>query len=132
MAEASVKRPIRCYLCGHRFDVSARAMSIPCPMCHKALKIEDIHVKSYLPVNDLQTCGKITITKSGRVTARRIQCGYGIDCEGKIEGVIQTDGVVRFGPKAQWKGEMLESPTLTIEDGASLWGAVKVPWDRDK
>ena len=71
MAKQAARRDIRCYLCGHRFEVSTRTMSVPCPSCHKALKVEDITVKNYLPVNDLQTCGRITITKTGRVVAKR-------------------------------------------------------------
>lgn len=132
MAQATVKpkRQVRCYLCGNRFEVSMRAMSIPCPGCHKAIKIEDIHVKTYLPVNELQTCGKITIAKKGRVKARRIQSGSGIECEGVIEGEIESDGEVRLGPKAIWKGTLLQSLALAIADGANLSGIVRVPWER--
>ena len=105
-------------------------MSTPCPSCNKALKVEDVVVKSYVPVNDLQTCGKITITPRGRVAAKRIQSGEGIECEGVLEGAIETPRSVTLGPKASWKGTLLCSGSLVIEDGAKLVGAVKVPWDR--
>ena len=92
MARAKgIKRSVRCYLCGHRFDVSTKTLSTACPGCFSAIKVEDVVVKTYLPVTDLQTCGKITITRRGRVAARRIQCGGGILCEGIIEGSIETD-----------------------------------------
>ncbi len=130
MGKAVTTRDIRCYLCGHRFTVSMRAMSTTCPGCHKAIKIEDVIVKTYIPVVDLQTCGRIKITKRGRVAARRIQSGDGIDCDGIMEGAIETDGDVHFGPKSSWKGKSLLSRTIDIAAGAKLIGIVTVPWHR--
>ena len=105
-------------------------MSTTCPVCNKAIKVEDLVVKSYVPVILLQTCGKIRITKRGRVAAKRIQSGDGILCEGVIEGDVETDGVVKMGPKASWKGESLRSRSLAIAAGAKLLGVVTVPWHR--
>ena len=107
-----------------------RAMSTTCPGCHKAIKIEDVIVKTYIPVVDLQTCGRIKITKRGRVAARRIQAGDGIECDGIMEGSIETDGDVRFGPKSSWKGTSLLSRSIEIAAGAKLVGIVTVPWHR--
>jgi hypothetical protein len=120
-------RPIHCYLCGHGFEVSARAMSTTCPACNKAIKVEDVVVKSYLPVTDLQTCGRISVTARGRVAAKRVCGGGGIECKGAIEGSIDTEGVVSFGPKATWKGGTLRSDHLEIAEGASLDGRIEVP-----
>ena len=130
MAKAAAKRTVRCYLCGHGFTVSPRAMSTTCPRCNKAIKIEDVVVKSYIPVVELQTCGKIRIAKRGRVAAKRIQCGGGIICEGAMEGAVETDGDVRLGPKAFWKGKTLQSRSLEIAAGAKLIGVITVPWHR--
>jgi cytoskeletal protein CcmA (bactofilin family) len=91
--------------------------------------VEDVVVKTYLPVNDLQTCGKITVAKNGRVVAKVIRAGDGIECEGVLEGAIQTDGDLALGPKASWKGKTLHSRTLHIADGAKLQGYIKVPCD---
>src|SRR5688572_27365872 len=96
-SKAPTRRDIRCYFCGHTFEVSQRTMSVPCPGCNKALKVEDILVKTYLPVNDLQTCGKITVAKNGRVVAKIIRSGDGIECEGALEGAIETDGSLSLG-----------------------------------
>lgn len=131
-ARTSAKRTVRCYLCGHRSEVSTRTMSTNCPGCHRAIKVEDVTVKTYLPVNDLQTCGKVTITKKGRVVAKRIQSGDGIVCEGVLEGAVETDGPVTLGPKASWKGNSLQCRSLSIADGAKLLGAVKAPWTREE
>ena len=105
-------------------------MSVPCPHCHKALKVEDVHVKTYVPVNDLQTCGRISVAKNGRVVARMIRAGEGIDCEGTLEGAIEADTQVVLSGKSTWKGKTLVTPSLVIEDGAKLQGHVKVPWHR--
>ncbi|MCP3906297.1 MAG: polymer-forming cytoskeletal protein, partial [Planctomycetes bacterium] len=125
------QRPIRCYLCGRRFDVSALTMSTTCPSCHRAIKVEDVRVKSYLPVIKLQTCGRIEVTRRGRVAAKTIQSGDGIECEGALEGDVETDGSVALGAKSSWKGKVLNSRVLTVEDGASLVGFVNVPWQRE-
>ena len=105
-------------------------MSVPCPHCHKALKVEDVHVKTYVPVNDLQTCGKITVAKNGRVVARMIRAGDGIDCQGTLEGAIEADAPIVLSGKSTWKGKTLVTRSLVIEDGAKLQGHVKVPWER--
>ncbi|MHC4949174.1 MAG: polymer-forming cytoskeletal protein [Planctomycetota bacterium] len=105
-------------------------MSTTCPGCHKAIKVEDVVVKSYLPVNDLQTCGRIRVTRRGRVAAKRVQSGDGVICEGTIEGSIETDGAVELGPKATWKGKKLQSRSLAIANGATLTGVICVPWER--
>ncbi len=130
MGRIAPTRAIRCYLCGYGLTVSARAMSTTCPGCNNAIKIEDMVVKTYVPVVDLQTCGRIKITKRGRIAARRIQCGDGITCDGTIEAAIETDGDVSFGPKSSWKGKTLQSRSIKIAAGATLLGVVKVPWHR--
>lgn len=129
-SKVAATREVRCYLCGHRFSVSARTMSTTCAACNKAIKVEDLIVKSYVPVLDLQTCGRIKITKKGRVAAKRIQCGDGIDCEGVMEGSVETDGGVRLGSKATWRGKTLQSRSLDIAPGAKLVGQISVPWTR--
>lgn len=129
-ATSTPRRSIRCYLCGHVFDVSSMTMSVPCPHCNKALKVEDVHVKTYVPVNDLQTCGKITVAKNGRVVARMIRAGEGIDCEGTLEGAIEADDHMMLTAKSTWKGKTLVTRSLVVEDGAKLHGHIKVPWER--
>lgn len=130
--KSGTKKTIRCYLCGREQNVSTRTMSTTCPGCNKAIKVEDVIIKSYMPVNDVQTCGKIKITKRGRVAAKIIKCGGGVECEGTVEGEIETDGHVKLGPKSLWKGKSLRCGSLDISDGAKLIGEVKIPWVRDE
>jgi hypothetical protein len=129
MSKSPPKRAIRCYLCGHHFDVSTRTMSVPCPKCNKALKVEDINVKSYLPVNELQTCGDITVAKNGRVVAKVIRAGGSIECEGVLEGAVHAEAQLILCGKSSWKGKALHSQSLQVEDGAKLQGYVKVPFE---
>jgi hypothetical protein len=89
-----------------------------------------VHVKTYVPVNDLQTCGKITVAKNGRVVAKMIRAGDGIDCEGTLEGAIEADEGMVLTDRATWKGKTLVTKTLVVQDGAKLNGHVKVPWRR--
>ncbi|MHC5022841.1 MAG: polymer-forming cytoskeletal protein [Planctomycetota bacterium] len=130
--KAAARRAVICYFCGHRHEVSTKTMSTTCPGCNRAIKIEDVVVKTYLPVADLQTCGKITITKRGRVAAGRIQSGQGIVCEGTMEGNVEAEGGVKLGPKARWKGKRLQSGGLIISPGAVMQGDVCVPWTREE
>ncbi len=128
----SVRRNIRCYLCGRPMEVSSKTMSTTCPGCNRAIKIEDVLVKSYVPVNDLQTCGRIKVTKRGRIAAKHIQSGDGIECEGSIEGSIESEGCMRLGPKSNWKGRALQSQSLAVSEGATLHGDIIVPWSREE
>ena len=125
------RRMIRCYYCGTESEVSGKTLSTACPGCHKAIKIEDVTVKTYMPVNDLQTCGKITITKRGRVAAKQVKSGEGVDCQGTVEGAIETEGAVELGPKSEWKGPLLVCSSLRIVEGAKINGIISVPWSRD-
>ena len=122
----AVNRQIACYHCGHLLDVSAKAMSTTCPGCHKAIKVEDLVVKTYVPVNDLQTCGKIRVTKRGRVAAKNVHSGDTLWLEGSIEGSVIADGNIKLGPKSSWKGKKLAGPKLIVQDGAALDGFVQV------
>jgi hypothetical protein len=110
-------------------EVSLKTLSTTCPGCHKAIMVEDVIVKSYVPVNDLQTCGHITVTKKGRVVAKRVMAGAGLTCEGVVEASLEVAGPIELGSKASWKGRELRTPALRIEDGAELEGRVHVPWD---
>lgn len=101
-------------------------MSTTCPGCHKAIKVEDVVVKSYVPVNDLATCGHIKVTRRGRVAAKNVKSGEGVVIEGTVEGSITTGGNVQLGPKSSWRGQTLEGKALTVSDGATLNGYVRI------
>lgn len=121
MAKPIPSREVRCYLCGHAFEVSAKAMTSSCPQCHKGLRVEDVVVKNVQAVRRLQTCGKLTIERKGRVIASLVEAQGGIDCKGALEGRVVCGGSVRIGKSAEWKGDC-RATSLRVEAGAKILG----------
>jgi predicted RNA-binding Zn-ribbon protein involved in translation (DUF1610 family) len=119
MAKAAPQRRVQCYHCRHRFDISSRAMSVPCPKCAKALIVEDVVINTAHNVRKIQTCGKVIIEKKGRVVAQSIEAHGGVEVEGVVEAKVLSGGPVRIGAKAQWKGD-LAAPSLTAELGCRI------------
>lgn len=101
-------------------EISARAMTVSCPSCHKKLLVEDITVSNAQSVTKLQTCGKLTVEKGGRVIAQLVEAAEGIEVHGILETkAAVTLGKVFIGSKAQWKGDC-KAPTLEVELGARI------------
>jgi DNA-directed RNA polymerase subunit RPC12/RpoP len=121
MARTATPRTIRCYLCGHTFEVAARTMTTSCPGCSKALKVEDVVVKTIEAVRKIQTCGRVVVQKSGRVFAQAVEAQEGVDVEGVLEANVVSGGPVRIGPKATWKGDC-RAPSLRVELGGTIVG----------
>lgn len=119
MAKAAPKRTVQCYHCRHRFDVGTRAMTTSCPRCSKSLRVENVIVKSVEAVRRLQTCGRITVTKRGRVIAQLVEAHDGVEVEGVMEANVLSGGPVRIGAKAQWKGDC-RAPSLSVELGGRI------------
>jgi len=126
MAVERAQRTILCYHCGHAQEVSARAMSLPCSACHRALKVEDLDVKNYLPVTEVLTCGTLHVTPRGRIAARRIHAGQGAKIEGPVDGSLESHALIVMTARAVWRGESLRCPRLIIEDGAVMNGRVEM------
>jgi len=119
MGKQPNQRPIRCYHCGERFDVAARAMTVSCPKCNKGVLIDDIIVKDAQGVSKMQTCGKIIVRKGARVIAQLVEANEGIEVQGLMDSKVVCRGPVLIGPKAQWKGD-LQAPTLEVKLGAKI------------
>lgn len=94
-------------------------MSVSCPACSKPIRVEDIIVNSAQGVTKLQTCGKITIEKNGRVIAQLVEAQQGIEVHGVMEAKVLSAQKVFIGAKAQWKGD-LRAPSVEIEPGARI------------
>ena len=119
MAKQNTLRAIQCYHCRSAFEVSARAMTVSCPSCHKKLLVEDVVIKDTQSVTKLQTCGRILIEKNGRVMAQLVEAHQGIEVQGVIEAKVLSGQRVIIGPKAQWKGDC-RAPSVQIELGARI------------
>jgi len=119
MAKQNTLRAIQCYHCRSAFEVSARAMTVSCPACHKKLLVEDVVIKDAQSVTKLQTCGRILIEKNGRVMAQLVEAHQGIEVQGVIEAKVLSGRPVIIGAKAQWKGDC-RAPAVQIELGARI------------
>jgi cytoskeletal protein CcmA (bactofilin family) len=119
MAKPAVQRTVQCYHCRHRFQVGTRTMTSSCPKCSKALRVEDVIVKTVEAVRKLQTCGRVVVTKKGRVIAQLVEAHDGVECEGIMEANVLSGGPVRIASKAHWKGDC-KAPTISIELGSSI------------
>lgn len=118
MAKSNL-RTVQCYHCRTSFEVSARAMTVSCPACSKSIRVEDIVVTGAQGVTKLQTCGRITIEKNGRVIAQLVEAQQGIEVHGVMEAKVLSGQKVFIGAKAQWKGD-LRAPSVEIEAGAKI------------
>src|SRR5690606_167050 len=122
-------RRITCYHCGRSQEVSGRTSSTVCPACSRTLVVEDIVVKAYKGVRNVETCGRLIVTRKGRVVAQqRIVAHGGIELEGKLEcQEALVTGAVVMGEKAEWRGD-LTALSLSVADGAIIRrGFFRVP-----
>ena len=121
MARHQGPRLVQCYHCRHRFEVSGRAQSTSCPGCNKALMVGDEHItKLRGPLKELRTCGRITVSKRGRLIAETIEAHDGIDCQGIIDAKTVLSGkTVTLGPKCDYHGD-LTAPSVEMHKGAKV------------
>lgn len=94
-------------------------MSVSCPKCSKPLVLEDVVIKVAYSVRKIQTCGRVVVQKKGRVIAQMIEAHGGVEVEGILEANVVSGGMVRIGPKAQWKGDCT-ALALEVELGGRI------------
>ena len=72
------------------------------------------------PLKELRTCGRITVTKRGRLIAEHIEAHGGIDCQGIIDAKHVLSGeTVTLGPKCDYHGG-LTAPNVVMHKGAKV------------
>ena len=72
------------------------------------------------PLKELRTCGRITVTKRGRLIAETIEAHDGIDCQGIIDAKHVLSGTtVTLGPKCDYHGD-LTAPSVIMHKGATV------------
>jgi len=116
MAKAPSQRPVQCYHCRHRFDVGAMTQSTVCPACNKSLVVQDVVINTLKAVRKIQTCGKVIVQKKGHVIATLVEANEGVEVDGVMDGAVVTQGAVRLGKTAHWKGDC-RAPSLAVELG---------------
>ncbi len=127
---AQRNRLVQCYLCRHRFEVSAKAMTVSCPECHRPLLVQDVVVKTLQAVKKLQTCGSLVVQKKGRVIADLVEAHGGIEVIGTLHAKSVRGSRVRITKTANWKGDCHAS-SVQIEPGATVEGGYFHVPDRD-
>lgn len=112
---------IVCYHCGEISSVSARAISASCEHCRRSIDLGDIVVKATHWGGVLCTCGRLTIGRKARATAKMAVASFGVDILGQFQGLVVSGGPVSIGPRAKFTGAVW-APSLLIEPGAEVNG----------
>lgn len=112
-----VQRTVQCYHCDERFAVSAKAMTVSCPACSRALMVEDVIIKTTHSVRKLQTCGRIVIQKRARVIADLVVGQEGIEVSGVLEAKQAKAARVHVRMKGRWQGDC-EAHHVLVDAGA--------------
>lgn len=121
MAKATGPKYVYCYHCGKRLQVGAHTKSTLCGGCNKTVLVEDIVVKRYYGVSNIETCGRLIVGRRGHAAAQnRIIALGGIELEGRLHCVhALSAGCVTIGPKAEWEGD-LAALSLVVNEGAVI------------
>ena len=115
---------IVCLYCQKAQEISRRAKSVTCRFCYKALRIEDLPIKTYEARRAIEVVGVVTVEKKGTVVSDRIICN-GLIVRGKVRGHITSRGPVLIGPEAEVKGD-ITAPSLAVGAGAVLEGNYRI------
>jgi DNA-directed RNA polymerase subunit RPC12/RpoP len=114
-----VQRMVQCYHCDERFEVSAKAMTVSCPACSRALMVEDVVIKTTHAVRKLQTCGRIVIQKKARVIADLVVGQEGIEVMGILEAKMVKSARVHVRTKGRWQGDC-EAHHVIVDAGGAV------------
>jgi cytoskeletal protein CcmA (bactofilin family) len=112
---------IVCYHCGRVSSVSVRALSASCEHCRKSLDLNDLSIKGHHWGGVLCTCGRLTVGRKARVTAKMAVASLGVDILGQFQGLVVCGGAVTIGSRARFVGAVW-APSLHIEEGAIVEG----------
>ncbi len=129
--KAGERHHVHCYQCGHRMQVAGMTRSTVCPACNRRLVVEDIVVRAYTAVTNIETCGRLIIPRGGQAVAqKRVVALAGIEMEGKLQcRQAITARHARIGAGAEWKGD-LQAASLDVRAGAVIHGGrFEVPSD---
>ena len=90
--------------------------STVCPSCNRSLVVSDVVVNTLRAVRKIQTCGRVIVQRKGHVIAAVIEANEGVEVDGVLDGSVVTQGPVRLGKTATWKGDY-QAPSLSAESG---------------
>ena len=121
MAKRTPTRSVRCYHCGEALEVGGKTQSTSCPACNGRVIVQDVEVAVLTPVHEIQTCGRLVVTKKGSLIAKRVQALGGVEVLGRMDANVESGGPVHIAAGARWRGDC-RAPTVTIDPGARIEG----------
>ena len=110
-------RQVACFNCGHLSTASAEAQSSQCPMCSGYISLLDYEITDGWN-RQLQTCGNVTIHKSGSVTGSKLQC-HQLTVLGNLAATVECTGDLIIRGHGKIIGNIV-CRTLRIEKGARV------------
>ena len=110
-------RQVACFNCGHLSTASAEAQSSQCPMCSGYISLLDYEITDGWN-RQLQTCGNVTIHKSGSVTGSKLQC-HQLTVLGNLAATVECTGDLIIRGHGKIIGNIV-CRTLRVEKGARV------------
>ena len=114
---AKPPRPVTCFTCGHKYTAIAEAQSSQCPKCSGYVSLLDYDINEHWN-RRIQTCGDVTIQKTGVVAGVTLQC-HNLTVLGELAGSVECSGdlVIRSHGKIIGK---VSCRNLRVEKGARV------------
>lgn len=99
--------------------VSARALSVSCPHCHRVISLENLRIVGAHPGRALATCGDVRIEAPARLNLAII--GRNVVILGRVRGPVSASEAVEVGPTGHVIGD-ITAPKIVVQDGAVING----------
>lgn len=110
-------REVTCFTCGHHYTTSGEAQSSQCPKCSGYVSLLNYEINE--PWNRrIQTCGDVTITKSGIVSGVTLQC-HNLIVLGELAGSVDCSGDLIIRSHGRIIGKV-NCKNLRVEKGARV------------
>ncbi len=110
-------REINCFRCGYGYSTVADAQSSQCPKCSGYVSLSDYDITERWNKN-IQTCGDVTIQKSGVVAGVTIQC-HNLLVLGELAGSVECSGNLVIRSHGKIIGQV-RCRHLRVEKGARV------------
>lgn len=110
-------RDISCFSCGYTYTAVGEAQSSQCPKCNGYISLVDYEITEHWN-RRIQTCGDVTIQKSGVVAGVTLQC-HNLLVLGELAGSVECSGdlIIRSHGKIIGK---VTCRNLRVEKGAKV------------
>jgi cytoskeletal protein CcmA (bactofilin family)/Zn finger protein HypA/HybF involved in hydrogenase expression len=110
-------RNVTCFGCSHTYSASGEAQSTQCPKCCGYISLQDYDITGQWN-RRIQTCGDVTIAKSGVVSGVTLQC-HNLVVLGELAGSVDCSGdlIIRSHGKIIGK---VNCKNLRVEKGARV------------